>query len=287
MIKSLYSFGGISIPQLAAQISIPTKARSNLIRLDDGVLDTNGARLHVTASTISASFNAQPDTLGSLGNLTELANLRRMLGRGERVLVGRTWDGELWGTYAKMTSFTHETSADMLNWQPVRIEWQRTYSYWMPTEDMGVVLDNNALDGTLSLDGNTEHIELTTTSTDFTISDTGNVRFVHGRVTVIPQSGGSLDNLGIYNNANDLMWSWEGSLTDTDTLTIDFLTRTVTLNFVNSAYYNANGDITVTLQPTRADWMWLEEESDNDITVTCDSITGTIDFYWHWMQHYW
>jgi len=290
MIKYLHSFGGIAIPDYDSRDTAPASARTSYMNLPNGIYDLDGGDLYITPTRVSKRFNALPDSdVFVYGGMTELDNLRRMLGRGERVLAARTWTGALWGTFAKVASFTPEISADMLRWQPVTIEWQRTDAYWHPLSDMGIVLDNypgfdnNNGDG---LDGNTTHQELTTTSTEFTISDTGDIRFVRGHVRITPQAAGSITNISIHNSANDYRWMWAGTLSANESLSIDWATRTVKENFNTSAYYSGSTKL-VTLLPTRTEWMWLEEERANDITVECDSITGTVDFWWSWWRHYW
>ena len=135
------------------------------------------------------------------------------------------------------------------------------------------------LDGSWTLSaGNVEDEDITASPHQFTITVPEGVRIKRGYIIVAPQSGGSIDNFTTANAANGMQLTFGGVLNYGDTSEIDFLTKTCEVGTVDSYDH-------ISIPDDQLDWMVLEVGS-NVITITADSVSGTVDFYWQWSRHY-
>lgn len=270
----LVRFGTVDLPDKDVESSLPVSARSALIDLPGGAIDQDGNTLNLQSATLShrALIVDQIDP--------KVQDLLKQLGRGRLILRAELRDqSAFWVTFAKMTGFKREVSADDYHCkQPIAITWQQDYPYWLLGTDGWFLDSGHFLDSGMVLDGNYQTVVITASPTNFSINNDGTAIIPMGTVTMIPRAASSLVNPKIVNLTNGMGFQWIGVLAAADRLVVDFLTKTVEHN--GSSGFN---NFAVT-GPRQTKWMQLELGS-NSLQLT-GNVTGTIDCYWQYMRHY-
>ena len=271
----LYSFGGLTFPTANGEHSMPREARSSLLPLANGSFDQDGGSSYFGASTLTYRALIVSDLDATVDALLA------MVGQGRKIMRAVMRDGTTYRqTFAKLTRVQLDARAgEWAYQQPITLTFERDYPYWLASADEPVYLnDGYLLDGSWEVgDGNIEDEDITGTPHDFTITNSGGARVPRGYMLFEPQSGATIEDITITNDANDMELTYGGSLEYGDSLEIDLLTKTVEKN--------ASGDYgNLSIPANQRDWMILEV-GDNDISIA-STVTGTVDFYWQWSRHY-
>lgn len=274
----LVKFGTIDLPQSGddAEHSMPVKARSSLIDLPNGAFDQDGDKVILESSRISYRalvVNAIDATV---------KNLLKEVGKGRAVLRARLRDGVTeWVTFAKVTGVTRDTNSnDYEAKQPIVINWEQDYPYWLDAND-GLYFDTGlTFDSGLQFDGHFESEFVTALPYDFTINNNGGARVPSGTLVITPSTASSVTNLKVFNFQAGLSVQYAGLLAAGQTLVIDFLTKTIEVD--GTSVFN---DLELG-GSSQVEWMSLELD-DNDIELTGTlSAGGSFQLYWRWQRHY-
>ncbi len=272
----LYSFGGIVLPVANGDQQMPIEARSSLVKLPNGSFDQDGSDLYRDPVMIAykGQINEDMDT--------ELDTLLSMVGSGRRLLVAIMRDGTHYRqTWAKLKSAKRSAKAgEWEYYQPVDFTFEMNYPYWLASEDEPWYLDHGYLldDGLFLDDGHLEEETINANPFSFTIANTGTSEVPRGTITLTVAAASSLTNPRFENAANGNWFEISAALVAGDSVVIDFLSKTITINGVDA--YNQ-----FTIEAKQGDWMALER-GNNVITITADAIAGTTDLVWAWARHY-
>jgi hypothetical protein len=265
------------LPISNAESSTPIAARSALVQLADGAFDQDGYEAHFNPQRLSYRC----EIFGQPGQDVddELDILLTALGEGRKILKAKMRNGvEYRQTWAKIISVQRERGAASPYRQPVILELEQDYPYWLASSDEPWYLDNgDVLDIDLGLDaGNFETKSITSTPHNSTITNSGTIRCRRGTISIIPEIGASIVNPKIENFTSGDWIKFTGTISAGSTLSIDLLSRTVEIDGVD-----AYSGFSVSNKRT---WMELER-GDNLIRVT-GMVSGTIILRWLWARHY-
>lgn len=259
-------------------VSFPFNVRQNYITLANGSLDEDGqaAVLQPYEITRACKLYCGPN---SISVNEQLDDLMRIAAKGRLVLVAKWRDNSKRQTFAKVRNISRPRRTDDANYQEVIVTWYIDYPYWMATEDEPPYLDHEGyFDSGLNFDGNYTTVTINAVTETFTIANEGMLPVNRGQLVIIPASGGSLENLVLRNTSNLMEWQYNGIVGDPHWLYVDFLSRTCKLSAVNSY-------AVVEVPASQMEWMTLER-GDNEIELEVDSITGVVNFEWHWARQY-
>ena len=269
--------GGVTLPDVGEENSVPVEIRAAYTNLGHGLYDQDRMAAVIAPTTITKRFIINNNVQYQLDQLMEY------VGEGEKVIVAETRDGEKRQTFAKVTRVQAEIrSNDLMVWQPVVVEAQRSYGYWMSSEDEPPYGDNGVEgDNGLAGDGNYEEWDITSTNHVNTIANTGTADVAAGSIIIAPQSGATIANPKIYNARNGWWVRYIGTLNEDDYVIMYLLPQVITNNYANVYAAGTRPQI-----PDGQDgWMKLNK-GDNDIEVSADNVTGTTKIYYRWSRHY-
>lgn len=272
----LTQFGTVTLPQNNGGDSLPVQARTALVMLQNGAFDQDGNSMVFLPGSVSR----QAVIITTID--TTLQALLAELGKGRNILKATLRDDTTeWQTFAKMQAVDRPALAATYDCQQAFvIQWSMSYPYWLHSADEPVFFDQGGTfdDGSFFDAGNVEEETITTTLHTFTITNNGDMPIPRGAIEIIPQGSATITNPRITNVTNGLWMEFKGTLTDTDRLVIDFLTKTVRKNG-DDDYAN------FAIGASQQDWMVLEV-GNNSIEISSDSRSGNVDLKWRWSRHY-
>lgn len=256
----LYQFGDVVLPEGNASDSISVNFRDNLVTLPNGGFDPDGSAAILLPGTLSRRAlitSALDDTVSAI-----MAEAKK----GRRVLKARMRNNSEFFTWAKVTSVIRDADVDRYDCeQPYVVQFRQDYPYWMY-----IIPDVYDLD--------VDELPFA-----FEINHLGSVPAPRGTLTINPQSGDTIQNVRVTNTTNGMWVDVFGILTNDEVLTIDFLSKTVSVldtdTDVVTDYYQW-----FTSNPDFLDWMLLEPGV-NEIEVTGTAISGTVDLNWTYYHH--
>lgn len=277
----LYKFGTVTLPITDVTSDMPINRRSALIDLPNGSFDQDGAESIGQRGTISERLTIWDET-GTVIDTTMQALIKE-LGKGRRVLRALMRDGTTTlQTWAKLRDVRRSTNVVRHDWmQALDISFDQDYPYWLHGADEPAYFDDgNVFDAGWAFDsGNSEQRALTTISDTFTIVNNGGIVIPRGTIIIVPQTGGEFTDITIRNVSTNQELVYAGTVGDGDRLDINFLSKSIYLNFTTDRYAG------LSVPSNQLDWMTLQLD-DNVIELELTAITGTVDFYWYWSRHY-
>lgn len=274
----LVQFGAVMLPEEDGKDSYSHPVRSGLYRLQGGAFDQDGGSVYPQSRALTRSFVVMADEDYTIQE--KIDELESEFSEGRKVLKAVTRDGDYRQTFAKVLDFDYDYATGEIGLQPCKITFEIDYPYWLSSEDEPTYLSQGyLLDGTWNFSpGNYEAEVITSSPHDFTITVPEGVRIPRGYIVIVPRTSASVEDITVFNDANDMQLTYEGEVVDGERLVIQFLTKTVELDDVGD-YDNFS------IPSDQGDWMLLEV-GENDITITIDTVVGTTDFYWQWSRHY-
>ena len=274
----LVQFGSVLLPEEDGEDSYNHPVRSSLYSLQGGSYDQDGGSVHAQSRQLSRSFVVMQNDDYTIQE--KIDELESEFADGRKVLKAVTRDGDYRQTFAKVLDFNYDFAPGGIGQQPCKIVFEIDYPYWLASDDEPTYLNQGyLLDGTWDFSpGNYEAEVITASPHNFTITVPEGVRIPRGYIVVDPRAASSVEGINVFNDANDMEFTYAGEVTASDQLVIRFLTETVELNDTGD-YDNFS------IPDAQAEWMILEV-GDNDITVTIDTVVGTTDLYWQWSRHY-
>ena len=274
----LTQFGAVDLPYEEAEDQIPLGAKSSLSPLRDGSFDLLNGQFFTKPRQFTRSFVLIDTATQTIRE--RIDELSAEFIQGAKVLRAETRDGLKLQTFAKVNAVNFGYGLEQLGRQPMSLTFEIPTPFFFASDDEPEYLnDGLVLDGSWTLNAGHVETEVVTASPhNFAVSNTGVMPILRGLLQLAPQSGGSIQNPKIENTTNGHWVKWAGTLTDTDTLDIQWLTQAILLNSVGD-YAN------LSRVTTKEDWMRLEVGS-NSISVTADSVVGNVDLYWQWSRQY-
>lgn len=268
-------FGGLSLSCVDEDVAFPFDTLQSVVALRGGVFDELGTQVVPRAFSLARTFkivdaHGQPAKVGQ-----ELDALMGVFVAGERVLRARWKDGTERQTFAKVVQATRPTRDADKTYQEISATWFIPFPYWFLREHEPLYLDHGYyLDDGHLLDGNYSAVVINSTSETLTIINNGNAPIQRGQLVIRPAPGADIDTITVTNVTNSQSWTFAATIEYPEALSVDLLSKSVKLDAVNA--YND-----VALPSGQIEWLTLEV-GENEIEITCDSVTGSVEFEWHW-----
>lgn len=273
----LIKYGLVTLPEWEARDTIQAGSLSGFVGMGQGAYDTYGSALKLGATKVSRSFELYDDGPSTIQELLDA--LSAEASRGKRLLQAVTRDGQIRQTWAKITSIRHGYGPGEHGYQPVTIEWEVDYPYWLVREDEPVYLqDGVELDGSWELtSGRVETRNVTSYPHSFIIENDGGAPVPRGWFGFTVNTG-TATGLKVENLTNGYWFQYTGSISAGKTLEVDFLLQAVRLDGVPAYGKFYSGD--------KQDGYMVLDLGSNEIRVTATSPSTSATLNWQWSRHY-
>ncbi len=267
----LMEFHGIELPKTASRDDLTSgQTSSPTSPLNAGSLDLlAGERGRVQEEEIS--------TEGAMCSEARLRTFRKLIGKRSRL---KRW--------AIATQQYESVEATLLQITPTRMgvpgnaRIKMTFKVFLPEwsndDDVWYLDSGEFFDSGLSFDGQYEEETISASPHNFSIDNTESETPSGGFLTIVPESGGSIQNPLITNVTTGEWIKYTDTLIYDNYLILDLDGKGVWLDGVDA--YNSFSANNLGL------WMEIEDGIENNFTVTADSVTGDIKLYWSWARRY-
>jgi len=272
----LTKFGGVPLPTIDEDLTVPFETYSNIVALPYGSFDEHGQGSVLAPYVLTRTFKIACGENDHPLN-TQLDTLMRAFASGRKVLEANWRDGVRRQTFAKVINGVRPRRSNDKKYQELTVTFRIDYPYWFDSADEPHYLDHELLlDSGLFLDGQYAFstIDVTTPSPFLTITTESTMQIRRGTLILTPVVAGSITDITLTNLANQMVLHINGNLPYGSQIVIDFLSRSCKKDTLN--FYSA-----IEIPSGQMDWMVLEL-GENIIQSEALALDGRTEVEWHW-----